>query len=52
MQLSPTSPTLIDILVPGRSLTKNIALIVGFSLLSNVQTTYNGFFFVTLMVCC
>ena len=33
MQLSPASPTLIDILVPGRSLTKNIALIVGFSLL-------------------
>ena len=33
MQFAPTTPTLIDALVPGRSLTKNIALVVGFSVL-------------------
>jgi biotin transport system substrate-specific component len=33
MQLTPTSPTLIDTLVPGRSLVKNLTLIVGFSVL-------------------
>jgi biotin transport system substrate-specific component len=33
MQLSPTSPTLIDVLIPGRSIAKNVALIVGFSIL-------------------
>ena len=36
MQLTPAAPTLIDVLVPGRSLAKNIALIVGFSLLVTV----------------
>ena len=33
MQLAPTRPTLIDSLIPGKSLTKDIALIIGFSLL-------------------
>jgi biotin transport system substrate-specific component len=33
MQLAPTRPTLIDSVIPGKSLTKDIALIVGFSLL-------------------
>ena len=33
MQLAPTRPTLIDSIIPGKSLTKDIALIVGFSLL-------------------
>lgn len=36
MQLAPTRPTLIDSLIPGKSLTKDIALIVGFSLLVTV----------------
>jgi biotin transport system substrate-specific component len=31
MQFAPTAPTLIDTLVPGRSLARNIALVVGFS---------------------
>jgi biotin transport system substrate-specific component len=36
MQLAPTRPTLIDSIIPGKSLTKDIALIVGFSLLVTV----------------
>lgn len=33
MQFAPTAPTLIDTLVPGRSLARNIALVVGFAAL-------------------
>jgi len=33
MQFAPTGPTLIDTLVPGRSLARNVALIAGFALL-------------------
>ncbi len=33
MQFAPTAPTLIDTLVPGRSLARNIALVVGFAFL-------------------
>jgi len=33
MQFAPTAPTLIDTLVPGRSLARNVALIAGFALL-------------------
>ena len=36
MQLAPTAPTLIDSVVPGRSLVKDLALVVGFSLLVTV----------------
>ena len=33
MQFAPNAPTLIDSLVPGRSLARNIALVVGFAVL-------------------
>ena len=33
MQFAPTTPTLIDTLIPGRSLARNIALVVGFAAL-------------------
>lgn len=33
MQFAPSAPTLIDSLVPGRSLARNIALVVGFAVL-------------------
>ena len=36
MQLAPTAPTLIDYVVPGKGLAKDIALVVGFSLLVTV----------------
>lgn len=36
MQLAPTRPTLIDSVIPGKSLARDIALVVGFSLLVTV----------------
>jgi biotin transport system substrate-specific component len=36
MQFSPTAPTLIDTLVPGRSLARNVALVVGFAVFVTV----------------
>ncbi|MDA0798263.1 MAG: biotin transporter BioY [Chloroflexi bacterium] len=33
MQFAPTAPTLIDTLVPGRSLARNVALVIGFAFL-------------------
>ena len=36
MQLSPTAPTLIDSVIPGKSLARDLALVVGFSLLVTV----------------
>ena len=36
MQLAPAAPTLIDSVVPGKSLAKDLALIIAFSLLVTV----------------
>lgn len=36
MQLAPTAPTLIDYVVPGKGLAKDIALVAGFSLLVTI----------------